>query len=131
MLHNLPTFTTALEAAVLAIFTARLGRENNDQALVRESLKFYTQGLWELQRALWSRSLMYRDETLAVCVVLLMYEVVECPDKSDHGWLGHTRGCTKLVELRGPTAYGSEFAHRLFVTFRHMEVSLFLLGCSS
>jgi hypothetical protein len=123
MLPTIPNFTTALEASILAVCTARLGRVNGDKGLVRESLKFYTQGLWELQKALWSPSLMYREETVAACMALLMYEVVECPDKNSAGWQGHIKGCARLVELRGPKAYESEFAHRLFVTFRQLEAS--------
>jgi hypothetical protein len=122
MLPDLPDMTEALEAAILAVCTARLGRVNRDPALIHESLRFYTQALWELQRALWTPRLMYREETVAACMGLLMYEVFECPDKSVVGWMGHMRGCAKLVELRGPKSYGTEFSHRLFLTFRQVEV---------
>lgn len=123
MLPFHPEFTTALEATTLAICTAKLGRSNNDQALVHESLKFYIQGLWELQKALYTPELMYKDETAAACMSLIFYEVMECPDQTIKGWEKHMKGCAKLFETRGPRAYGSEFAHRLFLAFRTMEVS--------
>lgn len=116
-------FTTALEATVLAVCTAKLGRLNNDPALVHESLKFYIQGLWELQRALYTPELMYKDETAASCMALIFYEVMECPDQTIKAWKKHVDGCATLFELRGPKAYGSEFGHELFLTFRQMEVS--------
>jgi hypothetical protein len=116
-------FTTALEATILAICTAKLGRLNNDPALVHESLKFYIQGLWELQRALYTPELRYKDETAASCMALVFYEVMECPDQTVQAWKKHVDGCAKLFELRGPKAYSSEFGHELFLTFRQMEVS--------
>lgn len=90
MLPTLPTVTTALECAILAVSTAKLGRLDDNEVLIRESLKFYVQGLWELQKALWNPKLMYKDETLAACMALIMYEVVECPDKSLDGWASRT-----------------------------------------
>ncbi|KAH7391597.1 hypothetical protein BKA64DRAFT_678013 [Cadophora sp. MPI-SDFR-AT-0126] len=122
LLPSHPTYTTALEASILAVCTAKLGRTNNDQALVKESLKFYVQGLWELQRALWDEKLMYRDETVAACMCLIIYEVAECPDQSIKGWVGHLKGCARLFQLRGPKMYRSEMAHRLFLTFRQIEI---------
>jgi hypothetical protein len=127
MLPFLPDLTTALETSVLAICTATLGRKNNNPVLVRESLKFYIQGLWELQRALWDPKLMYRDETLAACMMLIFYEVSECPDKTIAGWLSHMSGCAKLFELRGPDAYDSELGHQLFLSFRLLEVITLIL----
>lgn len=126
LLPGHPTYTTALEAAILAVCTAKLGRMNNDRSLVHESLKFYIQGLWELQKALWDSNLMYKDETAAACMCLIMYEVIECPDKNLKGWTGHMKGCARLFELRGPKAYNSEFGHRLFISFRQIEVSVSL-----
>jgi hypothetical protein len=122
LVPDLPDITPALEASILAVCTARLGRVNSDTVLVRESLKFYTQALWELQKALWNPKLMYRDETLAACMALIIYELLECPEQTVKAWLNHTKGCAKLTELRGPKAYDSKFAHELFISMRHIEV---------
>jgi hypothetical protein len=67
---------------------------------------------------------MYTDETLASCMLLIVYEVTECPDQNINGWLNHMKGCSKLFELRGPKAYESDFSHLLFSSFRLLEVSL-------
>jgi len=131
MLPSHPNFTTALEATVLAICTAKLGRVNNDPALVHESLKFYIQGLWELQKALYSPELMYKDETAASCMALIGYEVMECPDKTITAWVKHVHGCARLFEARGPDAYSSEFGHELFLAFRQMEVRNSILATLS
>lgn len=81
MLPTLPGMTTALEISALAISTASMGRANGDISMVHESRRLYTKGLRELQRALWSRSLMYKAETCAACVALVIYEIIECPDQ--------------------------------------------------
>jgi len=122
LVPTLPDITSALESSILAICTARLGRINGDMILVRESLKFYTQGLWELQKALWDPKLMYREETLAACMSLSLYEVFECPEHTINAWLNHSKGCSKLMEMRGPKAYDTQFAHELFVTMQMLEV---------
>lgn len=122
ILSSHTTFTTALEATVLAVCIAKLGRINNDNALVHESRKFYIQGLCELQRALYSPDLRYADETAMSCMTLLAYEAIECPAQTINGWKKHIQGCTKLFEIRGPRAYSSKIGHRLFLDFRKLEV---------
>lgn len=67
---------------------------------------------------------MYQDETLAACMLLIMYEVFECPDGNFKGWEGHVRGCARLFELRGSKSYGEGLGMRLFLSFRQLEVSL-------
>lgn len=116
--------TTALEVALLAVSTAATGRMNQDPGLIRESLRFYVSGLRELQKALWDPLLMYRDETLAACLNLSMYELFECPTGSTRGYVVHQGGCAKLVQLRGPRAHRTGLGHSLFLAVRFFEVSL-------
>jgi hypothetical protein len=122
MIPALPESTIALETSMLAVSTAKLGRLNDNQVLIHESLRLYVQGLWELQKALWDPKLMHNNETLAACMALIVYEVVECPDKTLDGWVSHMRGCAKMFELKGPGAYDSDFGHQLFLSFRVIEV---------
>jgi hypothetical protein len=127
MVPDLPEYNRALQASMLAVSIANLGRLSRDEGLLQESLKFYIQGLWELQRSLWDPTLMLKNETLAACMALIMYEVAECPDRTLNGWEAHMRGCKKMFELKGPSSYGSDFGHQLFLSFRVMEVfALFL-----
>jgi hypothetical protein len=122
----LPDYTKALETSILAIATANLGRVSENKVLIHESLKYYVSGLWELQKALWDPELMYKDDTLAACMALITYKVSECPDKTFMAWATHMKGCAKMFESRGPDAYGSDFGHELFVSFRVIEVGCFL-----
>ena len=122
MVTELPDLTPALEASIVAMTTAKVGRMNDDPVLVKASLKSYTQGLWELQKALWDPHLMYRDETLAACMSLWMYEVMECPAGTPRGWISHFDGCRRLIELRGAEAHASDLGHQLFLVYRTTAV---------
>ena len=127
-LPELATLTEALELSILAVCTAKFGRSDNDPMLVDNSQRFYVQGLSELQKALWDSTLMRKDETLAACMVLSLYEAIECPAKTRYGWMSHVKGCAKLIRLRGPEAHASALGHELFLSFRFREVRLTFLS---
>lgn len=107
----------------MALCTAKLGRSSEDTWLVKESLKLYTQGLRQLQNALWDPDLMYKDGTLAACMALAMYEIMECPSESKAAYASHQQGCAKLIQLRGAEAHSSGLGHQIFLTFRVHGVS--------
>jgi Fungal specific transcription factor domain len=117
-LLDLPTPTRALETSTLAVCAAKLGRLNNDQNLVAESLGLYTLGLRELQRALWDRNAMYSDETLGACMALATYELIECPGGDKLGFASHHTGCSTLVQSRGANAHVSGLGHQIFLIYR-------------
>ena len=125
---ELPEMTAALEASVTAMSTAKIGRMNDDPVLVKASLGLYVEALWELQKALWDPKLMYRDETLAACMALWMYEVMECPLGTTSGWISHFNGCQRLVQLRGLESHSSALGHQVFLAFRIAVVSPFCLS---
>jgi hypothetical protein len=116
----------ALEASISAISASILGRMHDDQYLVNESLKLYTIGLRELQKALWNPKSMYDDETLASCLCLSLYEIVECPGDGSQAYYNHLKGCMRLVEARGIDRHLSGIAHELFLGFRAQGVSFSL-----
>ena len=124
MIPSLTDSSKALEASVLAIATAKLGRVSGSRVLLQESLRFYSNGMWELQQALWNPKSMYNVDTLAACFAMLMYEVIECPNKTLDAMEAHRKGCARLVELRGPNSYTSDFSHELLLAFRIVEVRL-------
>ncbi|GAE00157.1 hypothetical protein CPC735_047590 [Paecilomyces variotii No. 5] len=110
--------TEALETSSLALATSKLGRLNDDPVLTRESLRLYTLALRQLQKALWDPALMYKDETLAACMALAMYEIMECPSGDQQGYMSHCDGLDKLVQLRGPEAHIEGLGHHVFLAFR-------------
>jgi hypothetical protein len=118
--------TPSLEASMSAISASVIGRMHNDHALVKESLKLYTIALHELQKALWNPKLMYDEETLAACLCLSLYEVIECPGDGYQAYYNHCKGCMRLVEARGIDRHLSGVAHELFLGFRAQGVSVSL-----
>ncbi|KAH0847032.1 C6 zinc finger domain protein [Fonsecaea pedrosoi] len=115
---RLPDLTPALEISMMALAVAKLGEVYRDEGLVHESLKLYREALREVQIALWDRNLMLHDQTLAACVALGMYEMSQCPNQSKHGYISHTLGCQKLIQLRGAEAHTDGLGHSIFVHFR-------------
>lgn len=95
-----------------------LGRTRANPALMCESLDLYTRGLRELQLALLTPSLVRQDGTLAACLALAMYEIVECPGGQISGYYQHCRGLMSLIKLRGVDAHKSGLGHQLFLAIR-------------
>lgn len=123
-LPSLAKPSKALASCSFALSMARLGTTLNAQDMVQESLKMYTQGLHYVQLALWDKTLMYSDDTLAACLLLTMYEVYQCPSDNRSGFSSHHDGCAKLIQMRGPAAHTSGLGHSIFQWFRFIGVSV-------
>jgi hypothetical protein len=115
---RLPTLSPALENATLAVCTARLGKRDDRSVLVQQSLRLYTQGLRAFAREVGDVSRQKNEQTLAASMVMMMYEVSECPGGSPDGYQAHYDGTMKLLELRGPEAHQSGLAHSVLQSFR-------------
>jgi hypothetical protein len=120
LLHTTP----ALEVSMMALCLAKLGDLHHDEGLTYESLKLYRRALHELQLALWDPALMLDDQTLTACVALGMYEMSQCPNRSKNGYVSHTLGCRRLVQIRGPEAHMDGLGHAVFIHFRIQEVRI-------
>jgi hypothetical protein len=114
---------SALLTAAHAVSLAKMGMVLNSQDMVNQSLNLYMRGLHRLQRALYNHGEMYSDETLGACMLLAMYEILECPNNSRTAYLNHFNGCGKLIQLRGPAAHTEGFSHSIFQGFRLMGAS--------
>lgn len=114
--------TMALEASSLALSTAALGRAYEDRSLIQESARLYGRGLSELQRALSNPRLALEDKTLATCLTLSMYELMECPAEGTQAYASHCKGLQALVQSRGPHAHASGFGRQLFLATRLQAV---------
>lgn len=121
---SLQNISHALEFSILTLCTAFLGRMHDDVVLVQHSLVFHGRALWALQKALWDPNAMYKDETLAACIALTMYEATERPGGNNSGWTSHMDGCAILIRQRGAEAHLSTLGHRLFLWYRISGVSL-------
>jgi Fungal specific transcription factor domain len=120
---SMPNIGKPLEFAALAMATAKFGRDYSDDRYLNASLQLYGQGLKHIQLALWDPERMYSDETLGACMLLTMFEVVECPTQAGVGFISHHNGCARLIQLRGPQAHVDGLGHSIFLQFRYMAVS--------
>ncbi|KAL4881337.1 C6 zinc finger domain-containing protein [Aspergillus karnatakaensis] len=122
LLGELPTKVEALETSSAAIAAAALGHMSSDSVLVKQSLRYYTQALCQLRKALASPNLALEDGTLAACMALSLYEALECPNLGSEGYFNHCRGLIALVQARGQDAHSVGAGHRLFLGVRVPEI---------
>lgn len=121
---NLPTLTPALDNALLAVCTARLGRHVGRTDLVHQSLQLYTKGLSELSREAFGSTTQGDEQRLACCLAFLMYEITECPGGTPEGYEAHYRGTMQLLHAGGAGAHTSGLAHSVFQSIRMHAVSI-------
>ncbi|KAF5965783.1 hypothetical protein FBULB1_12043 [Fusarium bulbicola] len=105
----------AMEYAILSLSTAALG---GDGAFGGQSLKLYTRGLHELQKAIDDPKMRLDEQTLAACILLGMFEFSDCPGRSVSAYMRHYQGAMALLQLRGPEQYIGGLAHDVFQVLR-------------
>ncbi|WPH01397.1 Hypothetical protein R9X50_00424200 [Acrodontium crateriforme] len=115
MLGHCPPVT---KAPALACYIAWAGRQNKDRIMVQSSMQLYLQGLNEVQRALNHTSTALDDHVLAGLLSLILYEALECPERTRTAYGWHVDGCMRLVKLRGVVAHRHGLGHALFLAFR-------------
>lgn len=113
----------ALNAGPLSCYTAWVGRQGRDPLLLEVSRRLYVEGLREVQGAVNDPVNALRDETLGACLALIVYEALECPDRSRSGYSFHVEGCSKLVKIRGASMHRDGVAHTLFCAFRNFGIT--------
>jgi hypothetical protein len=114
-----------LNSAPLACYAVWRGREDDNPAMIDASRQLYLRALQETQKALSSPEAACTDATLASCNALGLYEALECPDGTELGYRWHRSACCRLLQLRGPAAHRTGFAHVLFLAIRTFGVSSF------
>ena len=112
----------------LACYTAWMGRQNEDPYLMDASRKLYVQGLKECQQSINDPGIALSDETLSACIGLIIYEALECPDRSYSAYHKHIDGCSALIKLRGIDAHRDGVGHDLFRGFRYIAVRRSLIS---
>jgi hypothetical protein len=85
-------------------------------------LSFYVKALYSLQKALDCPKLRYKPETLCATEILALYELLD--PSGETAWVRHTAGAAKLIQLRGPKSYKTEFEKALFMAHTVPIVSI-------
>ena len=118
MVHELAATEKSLANAFSALTIARVGKENRDSRLVRESTKVYGQALKNMQSALFDPTRMHSDEVLIASMLLGLYEIFEGSTLESRSWLSHAQGAARLIEFRGPERHRNRQAHHVFLGSR-------------
>lgn len=76
-------------------------------------ITFYLKALYSLQRALDCPKLRYQPEVLCATEILALYELLD--PTGETAWVRHTAGAARLIQLRGPKSYNTDFEKALFM----------------
>lgn len=118
MVNELSSDDASLANAFAALSVSRVGKENQDGRLVRESTKIYGQALKDMQLALYDPERMHSDQVLIASMLLGLYETLEGSALDSRSWLSHAQGAARLIELRGPERHKNRQAHHVFLGSR-------------
>ncbi|RFU26707.1 hypothetical protein B7463_g9631, partial [Scytalidium lignicola] len=76
-------------------------------------LSTYVKALKSLQQALDNPKTRFKPEVLYATEILALYELLDSSGQA--AWIRHVAGAARLIELRGPKAYKTEFEKALFI----------------
>jgi hypothetical protein len=76
-------------------------------------ITFYVKALDSLQKALDCPKQRYKPEVLCATEILALYELLD--PAGETAWVRHAAGAARLIQLRGPKNYNTEFEKALFM----------------
>ncbi|KAF2237719.1 hypothetical protein EV356DRAFT_510724 [Viridothelium virens] len=82
-------------------------------ALSASVLKHYEKALQRLQQALNDPACLYEPVVLCATQILALFELLNFSENG--AWIRHVAGAARLIELRGPQGYRTEFEKALFM----------------
>jgi hypothetical protein len=120
------TAPTLLNQALLSLAYIRLGRLNDDQALVIKGQQIYGQSLHLMQRALHDPILAHNDDTLVAARCMVLYESFESTSGDMAAWQNHILGIARIIHLRGVHRHCDPVSRSVLESMRYnvMIVSL-------
>lgn len=107
--------TTVLPATVDAVAIASLGRDLQQQEIMKIARQRYTRALNETNTALANSRTAQDDATLVSVLLLSLFEAIvwdtnQIPDN----WELHSKGAFELLKLRGPAQFKTDIGRKLF-----------------
>lgn len=85
-------------------------------------ITFYVRALHSLQKALDDPKQRFSAEVLCATEILALYELLD--PSGTEAWVRHTAGAARLIQVRGPKSYNSDFEKALFMGHTVPIVSL-------
>lgn len=139
-LRDRPSSLPALQNSIAAFASAQIGRQHNDMNVIAQSMQLYLRSLEHLRNAIANPKARMSDETLAACLALGVYELLENPavkarlgsvdaeaqvqqrPASTSAYSKHMAGAMMLLKLRGPDGNNTPLAHSLFLGLRRQVI---------
>jgi len=76
-------------------------------------ISLYVKALGSLQKALDSPYQRFKPEVLCATEILALYELLD--HSGETAWIRHAAGAARLIQLRGPKSFNTEFEKALFM----------------
>ncbi|MCJ1397250.1 hypothetical protein MMC11_000442 [Xylographa trunciseda] len=119
----------ALQVALYALASNRVGFANGDAKLCERSRQYYGKALRLLNGLLGSPDSIFDDQALAAVRCLMIYELFESTAKSVHAWGSHQNGLVRLVQQRGSKGFANHFAKSLLMDTRGVSMIASIQRC--
>ncbi|UKZ61869.1 uncharacterized protein TrAtP1_003131 [Trichoderma atroviride] len=108
------TYTVDCLVARLSQITRGLATNTPTQEIDGEVLHHYAKALKEIQRAIDDEELRMAQETLYAAELLGIFELLS-PNPEMASWKCHAAGAARLIQLRGPERFKTDFELALFM----------------
>nr|POF18585.1 hypothetical protein CFP56_62093 [Quercus suber] len=119
---------TAIDAGILSLATAGVGRRRQDTYLLKKATDKYGAALSALQGSISRRTPFLEDETILTSLTLIMYQLLrEQEERKD--WMTHAQGLSSIIFSRQPNTFEDGMSHNIFLASR-IYISLAALYCS-
>ena len=112
-----------LDNALKALTTNRVAAARSDAALADEGRAYLGEALRLLNQII-DEETPWDDQGLAAVRCLMIYELFESTTSSVVGWGSHHKGLVRLVTMRGPDSFQSEFSKWLLLDIKGVNVSI-------
>ncbi|KAE9374670.1 hypothetical protein N431DRAFT_372476 [Stipitochalara longipes BDJ] len=110
--------TLALDDAFRCLITSAHSKLVPCHSSRRETiLSNYSKALHSLQTAVKDSKTRYSTEVLCATAILAIFELLNSPNGMH--WSQHIAGASRLIQLRGPSSFSSEFDKCLFVSLSY------------
>ena len=104
-----------IKSGIQAMALAALARKHDDKNLASSGIQAYSKALYSVNQSLQRPERVIRDNVLAACKLLAMYEIQR---GVGFNWERHTLGTQQLLLARGPSKHTNGLAHTLFLDAR-------------
>nr|POF13988.1 uncharacterized protein CFP56_03012 [Quercus suber] len=121
---------TAIDAGILSLASAGVGRQWQDRRLLKGSTDKYCAALVALQGSISRKTPVLEDETILAAMTLILYQLMrEQEERKD--WMTHAQGLSSIINSRRPDTFVEGISHNIFLASRTYISLAALYRCKS